>query len=152
MIKDDKYFSKICQIIKYENHYSQSIKRSKLSHGTLYNICRYIHNGTYLVKKKEPQQGLDNSTITRPYTSPPTAQTFNSCSSQPDDVCQCLVAQTSMDNMSKNKPSAPMTHIACESKQLLIVWSETHGVASMPRKLSGNEACIRVFCSGCLRI
>ena len=31
-----------------------------------------------------------------------TVQTINSCTSQPD-VCQCLVAQTSKDNKSKNK-------------------------------------------------
>ena len=33
-----------------------------------------------------------------------TVQTFNSCTSRPD-VCQCLVVQIPMDNMSENKPS-----------------------------------------------
>ena len=49
-----------------------------------------------------------------------TGQTFNSCTSRPD-ICQCLVVQTPMDNMSKYKPSIPMTHIACKAKLLSVV-------------------------------
>ena len=51
-----------------------------------------------------------------------TVQTFNSCTSQPD-VCQYLVVQSPMDNMSKNKPSTSMTHVACKSKLRSVVRS-----------------------------
>ena len=44
-----------------------------------------------------------------------TVQIFNSCTSQPD-VCQCLVVQTPMKNMSRNKPNTSMKHVACELK------------------------------------
>ena len=44
-----------------------------------------------------------------------TVQIFNSCISRPG-VCQCRVVQTPIANMSKNKPSTSMTHVACESK------------------------------------
>ena len=50
-------------------------------------------------------------------------QTFNSCTSRPD-ICQCLVVQTSMDNMSKNKPSTSTTHV--ESKLRLVARSFLH--------------------------
>ena len=40
-----------------------------------------------------------------------TVQTFNSCTSRPD-VWQRLVVQTPMDNITKNKPSTLMTHVA----------------------------------------
>ena len=43
-----------------------------------------------------------------------TVQTFNYCTGR-QDVCQCLVAKTSTDNISKNKPSISMTHVAWES-------------------------------------
>ena len=52
-------------------------------------------------------------------------QTFNSCTSQPD-VCQCLVEQTPLDNMSKNKPCTSMAHIACESKLPSVLRSSMH--------------------------
>ena len=54
-----------------------------------------------------------------------TVQTFNSCSSRPD-VRQCLVVQIIVNNMSKNKPSTLMTHVACESKLLSVVRSFMH--------------------------
>ena len=54
-----------------------------------------------------------------------TEKTFNSCTSQPDNY-QCLVVQTLMDNMSKNKPSTPMAHVACESKLCLVMRSSMH--------------------------
>ena len=44
-----------------------------------------------------------------------TVQTCNSWASRPG-VCQCLVVQTPMDNMSKYKPSISMTQVVCESK------------------------------------
>ena len=40
----------------------------------------------------------------------------------------------------KNKPSIPMTHVACESTLRSVVRS------SMPRKLDGNRVCGRVLC------
>ena len=51
-----------------------------------------------------------------------TVQEFNSCTSQLD-VCQCLVVQTPMDNMSNNKPSISITNVACESKLRSVVMS-----------------------------
>ena len=42
-----------------------------------------------------------------------TVQASNSCTSQLD-VSQCLVVQTPLDNMSRNKPSTPMIHVGCE--------------------------------------
>ena len=55
----------------------------------------------------------------------PTVQTFNSCTSRPD-VCYCLVVQTPIDNMSKNKLSTSMAHIACESKLHWVLRSSIH--------------------------
>ena len=55
----------------------------------------------------------------------PTVQTLYSCTSRPDS-CQCLVVKTPMDDMSKNKPSTAMTHVACESKLLSVVMSSIH--------------------------
>ena len=55
-----------------------------------------------------------------------TVQTFNSCTSRPD-VCQCLVVQTPMDNMSKiNKPSTSMAHVNFKPKLLSVVRSSMH--------------------------
>ena len=54
-----------------------------------------------------------------------TVQTFNSCTSWPD-VCHCLVVQTPKDDMSKNKPSTSMDHLACESKLRSVVRSSMH--------------------------
>ena len=51
-----------------------------------------------------------------------TVQTFNSCTSRLD-VCYCLVVQTPMDNMLKNKPNTSMTHAVFESKQRPVVRS-----------------------------
>ena len=46
-------------------------------------------------------------------------QTFNSFTGR-SDVCQCLIVQTPMGNMSKNKLNTSMinvhVHVACESK------------------------------------
>ena len=69
-----------------------------------------------------------------------TVQTFNSCTSRPD-VCQCLVVQSPIDNMSNNRPSTSMTHVAT------FICEDIH--ASMPRKRGGNRACGRVLCPGC---
>ena len=44
----------------------------------------------------------------------------------PAPVCQCLVVHTLMDYMSKNSPSTPMTHVACESKLRSVVRSFMH--------------------------
>ena len=54
-----------------------------------------------------------------------TVQTSNCCTSRPA-VCQCVVVQTTMDNMSKNKPSTSMTHVAFESKLRSVVRSSIH--------------------------
>ena len=55
-----------------------------------------------------------------------TIQTINSCNSRPD-ICQCLIVQAPIDNMSKNKPSTLMTQVACESRLCSVVRSEiTH--------------------------
>ena len=54
-----------------------------------------------------------------------TVQTFNSCTNRPD-VCQSLVLQTPMDNMSKDKPSISVFHIAWKSKLRLVVRSSMH--------------------------
>ena len=58
-----------------------------------------------------------------------TVRTFNSCTSRPE-VCQCLVIQTPMDNMSKNKSSTSQAHVACASKLCSFVRS------SMPRRVA----------------
>ena len=42
------------------------------------------------------------------------------------DVRQCMVVHTPMDNMSKNKPSTYMTHVACESKMRSVVRLSMH--------------------------
>ena len=54
-----------------------------------------------------------------------TVQTFKSCTSRLD-VCKCMVAQTSMTNMSKDMPSTLMTHVACKSKLSSVVRSSMH--------------------------
>ena len=54
-----------------------------------------------------------------------TVKIFNPCTSLPD-VCQYLVLQTAMDNMSKDMPSTPMTHVACESKLRSVARSSMH--------------------------
>ena len=54
-----------------------------------------------------------------------TVQTFNFCTSRPD-VCQRLVVQIPMDNMSKNKPNTVMTQVACELKLRSVVRSSMH--------------------------
>ena len=54
-----------------------------------------------------------------------TVQTVNSCTSRPD-VCQCLAIQTSMDNMSKNKPDTSMSQVSSESKLRSVVSSSMH--------------------------
>ena len=46
---------------------------------------------------------------------PRTVQTFSSCTRCPD-VCQCLVAQKSMANTSKNKLNTLMTNLSCKFK------------------------------------
>ena len=46
-----------------------------------------------------------------------TVETFKFCTSRPIvHVCQCLVVQIPIDNMSKYQRSTPMTHVACKSK------------------------------------
>ena len=66
----------------------------------------------------------------------------NTCSRDIDrdihvpDVCQCLVVQTPMDDLSKNKPSTSMIHTACKSKLCTVVWSQMH-------PCSGNWVAIR---------
>ena len=53
-------------------------------------------------------------------------QTFSSCTSRPE-VCQYLVVQTSMDNISKKKKdSTSMAHEACDSKLRSVLRSPMH--------------------------
>ena len=56
---------------------------------------------------------------------PLSVQTFKLCSSRPN-VCQCLGVQTPVDNMSENKSSTPMTHVACKAKLLSVVKLSMH--------------------------
>ena len=74
-----------------------------------------------------------------------TVQTFNSGTSRPD-VCQCLVVQIPMDNMSK-KTSTSITHVACESKlRSVVLWSQSFIRA---QETGCKRACGRVLCPGC---
>ena len=50
-------------------------------------------------------------------------QTFNSCSSRPD-VCQCLVTQTPMNNISNNKANTWILHAA---RLTAILWYVNRG-------------------------
>ena len=54
-----------------------------------------------------------------------TVQTFDFCTTRPD-VCQGLVVQTPIDNMSNNKMHTLMTHLGCESKLRPVVRSSLH--------------------------
>ena len=54
-----------------------------------------------------------------------TVMTFNFCTSQAD-VCHCLVVQTPMDDISKNKQSIAITHSACKSKLRIVGRSFMH--------------------------
>ena len=69
-----------------------------------------------------------------------TLQTFNSCTSRPA-VLQCLVGQTPIDNISKDKPNTSVTHVAGESKNMFscVVIQE-----SMSRKLGGNRKSAKI--------
>ena len=70
-----------------------------------------------------------------------TVQTFNSCTGR-QDVCQCLVVQTSMITKSKNKPNTPMIHIRNVACKCTFICEVIH--ASMPWKLwwqSGVRSC-----------
>ena len=51
--------------------------------------------------------------------------TFNSCTGRLD-ICQCLVVQTIMGNMSKIKPNKALAHVACESNIHSVVRSSIH--------------------------
>ena len=57
---------------------------------------------------------------------PDTYSTDISFLQQLTDVCQCLVVQIPLGNMSKNKPSTSMAHVACESKLGSVVRSAMH--------------------------
>ena len=78
------------------------------------------------------------TSLFREFFNSDTVQTSNSCTSRPD-VDQCLVAQTPMYNMSKNKPSTSITHVACE-------------LGSVVRKFGGNRTCGHLLCPACPRI
>ena len=54
-----------------------------------------------------------------------TVQTFDSHNSRPD-VCQCLVVQTPMDNVSRKNKCTSMTHVPCESELGSVVRSSMH--------------------------
>ena len=54
-----------------------------------------------------------------------TVQPFKSCTSRPD-LCQCQVLHTTMDNMSKHKPTTPMTPVTGESNLRSVVRSSMH--------------------------
>ena len=51
-----------------------------------------------------------------------TVHISNYCTCRPD-VYHCLVVQTPLDKLSKNKPSTSTTHVACKSKLLSFVRS-----------------------------
>ena len=70
-----------------------------------------------------------------------TVQTFNSCTSRPD-VCQCMVVQTLMDNMSK----ISQAH-SCLLIKATFSCEVVH--ASMSRNMGDNWACGRVLCPDC---
>ena len=54
-----------------------------------------------------------------------TVQTSNSCTSRPD-VHQWPIVQATVDNMSANKSSTPMTHVAWKSKIRSVLKSSMH--------------------------
>ena len=54
-----------------------------------------------------------------------TVQTFDSCTSRPD-VCRCMVVQTLIEYISRNKPNTSMTSIASESKLRLVTSSSMY--------------------------
>ena len=80
-----------------------------------------------------------------------TVQTFNSCTSRPD-VCQCLFVQTRHVTCQKNKPSTPMTDVACESKVSLIVRSSMRPYpgnwVAIGRAVSYHAQAARAFSTG----
>ena len=80
-----------------------------------------------------------------------TVQTFNSCTSWPV-VCQCQIVQIPMNNMSKNKPSTPMTHVACESKLVSFVRSYMHqgprNLAAIRHAVVYNAQAAHAFSAG----
>ena len=63
-----------------------------------------------------------------------TVQTFNSCTSRPG-VCQCLVVQTPLDNMTKAK------HIVDPRKLANQLATFSCEVIHASRKLCGNRVC-----------
>ena len=75
-----------------------------------------------------------------------TVQIFNYCTSRPD-VCQCLVVQTPLVNMSIKTSRAHHWH-----KQIKATFICEVIHASRPRKMVGNWVYGRVLCLGCPRI
>ena len=67
-----------------------------------------------------------------------TVQAFNSYSSRLD-ICQCLVVQTPMDNMSKNMSSSFLSHVACEYKLWSIVRSSMHPDRAPLKEVLGGQ-------------
>ena len=62
-------------------------------------------------------------------------QTFNSCTSRPD-VWQCLVVHTPTNNMSGNRPTTSMKHVAYEFQARIsceVIYT------SMPREIGGQS-------------
>ena len=90
-----------------------------------------------------------------------TVQTFNSCTRRPV-ICQCLVVQIPVDNISKYNPKTSMAIVACESKSRSVVRPSVHpcpgnwwkaGVRSciMPMHLV-QELNVFIVCFSCIFI
>ena len=80
-----------------------------------------------------------------------TVQTFHLCTSRLD-VLQCLVVPTPMDNMSKNKPSISMSHVAYELKLRSAVRSsmEPIGCAVVYYAPAAHASSARIRCRHCI--
>ena len=104
-------------LIKFKYLQLSSIRNFVINFLVVYKRCPY----------PEKRYNEQNATIhcISIYTLFHTVQTFNSCTSRPD-VCQCLVVQRPIDNMSNNRPSTSMTHVACETKLRSFVRSSMH--------------------------
>ena len=70
----------------------------------------------------------------------PTVQRFDSCTSRPK-VCQCLVVQTPMDDMSNDEPGTSMTnvHVAYKAKLCSVVGSSMQHLQETGWKLFGRS-------------
>ena len=86
-----------------------------------------------------------------------TVHAFNSCTSRPD-VCQCLVVQIPIDNMSKNKPSTSMTHVQMQlaNQSHVQLWGHSyiHRLVTIGRAVvfyarAAHACCAGIKCRHC---